>query len=157
MPLNADISGQTKFIKDKETICLTEDQAGVCKKVETGKVVNIDTIKQEIKEDIDRMDNTNGEINPYHEITVNKTEGDNTIILQMEQWSILSNVINYIQYDKLPRNFYKLDIKAVDQKSHKKIYNKEEERQVLQLDFRYMPDKLKEFLCSLIILLYKNT
>ena len=30
-----------------------------------------------------------------------------------------------MQCDKHPRNYYKLDIKATDLKSHKKIYNKE--------------------------------
>ena len=64
----------------------------------------------------------------------------------MEQWSILSNVVNYIQYDRHPKNYCKLDIRAVDQKSHKKICNKEEERQILELDFGNTPEKLKECL-----------
>ena len=54
-------------------------------------------IKQERDEDVDKIDDTNGKINPYHEIIVNKAERDDTIILQMEQWSILSNVVNYVQ------------------------------------------------------------
>ena len=49
-------------------------------------------------QDVDKIDDTNGKINPYCEIIVNKAERDNTIISQMEQWLILSNVINYIQY-----------------------------------------------------------
>ena len=61
----------------------------------------------------------------------------------MEQWSILINVINYIQYNRHPRNYYDLDIKAKEQKSHKKIYGKEEERQILNLDFGNTPVKLK--------------
>ena len=36
----------------------------------------------------------------------------------MEHWSILSNVVNYIQYDRNPKNFYDLDVKTKDQKSH---------------------------------------
>ena len=40
---------------------------------------------------------------------------------QIEQWSILSNVVNYVQYDRNPKNFYVLDINTVDQKSHRKI------------------------------------
>ena len=36
-----------------------------------------------------------------------------------------------------------LGIKALDQKSHKKIYNKEEERQMLELDFGDIPEKTK--------------
>ena len=41
--------------------------------------MNSDTVKQEIQEDVVRMDDTNGEINPYHEIIVNKAERDNSI------------------------------------------------------------------------------
>ena len=55
----------------------------------------------------------------------------------------MGNVVNYIQYDRHPKNFYTLDIRAVDQKSHKKIYNKEEERQILELDFSNTPEKFK--------------
>ena len=62
---------------------------------------NVDIIKQEIETDrLDKMDDTNGEINPYHEIITNKVEKDNIIIPQMKQWSILSNIVNYIQYDR---------------------------------------------------------
>ena len=89
------------------------------------------------------MDDTNGKINPYCEIIVNKAERDDTIISQMQQWSILSNVVNYVQYNRHPKNFHNLDIRAVDQKRHNKIYNKEEERQILELDFDDTPEKLK--------------
>ena len=61
----------------------------------------------------------------------------------MEQWSILNNLIHYVHYKRLPNNFYNLDIRAVDQKTHKKLYNKEEERQILDLDFGNTPEKLK--------------
>ena len=78
-----------------------------------GSVINIYTIKQEMDQKVDKMDDTSREINSYHEIIVNKAERDKTILSQMEQWSILSNVVNYIQYDRHPKNFYKLDIKAL--------------------------------------------
>ena len=63
----------------------------------------------------------------------------------MEQWSILSNVVNYVQYDRNPREVYDLDIKAIDQKNCRKIYDrlKEEDRQVVEIDFGDTPDKLK--------------
>ena len=32
------------------------------------------------------------------------------IASQMEQRSILTNVVNYVQYDRNPRDFYNLDI-----------------------------------------------
>ena len=63
---------------------------------ETGKVINIDKIKQKIDWDIDKLDDTSSKINPCCELIVNKAERDNTVLLQMEQWSILSNVIYYI-------------------------------------------------------------
>ena len=78
----------------------------------------MDTLKQEIE--LDKMDDTNGEINPYQEIITNKAEKDDTIISQMEQWSILSNVVNYVPYNWHPRNFYDLDITVLDQKNIRK-------------------------------------
>ena len=33
---------------------------------------------------------------------------------QMEQWSILSNVINYVQYSKNPKNFHAMIIKPIN-------------------------------------------
>ena len=32
----------------------------------------------------------------------------------MEQWSILSNVINYVQYSKNPKNFHAMKIKPIN-------------------------------------------
>ena len=86
-----------------------------------GIVINVDTIKQEIDQDIDKIGDTSDKIIPYHEIIVNIVERDNTVLSQMEQWSILNNVINYIQYDRHPRNFYNLNIKTIDQKSQENI------------------------------------
>ena len=61
----------------------------------------------------------------------------------MEQWSILSNVVNYLQHSRHPKIFYNLDIKAVNQRSYKKRHNKGEERQMLELDFGDTREKLK--------------
>ena len=64
-------------------------------------MIKVDTIKQEIdKEKLDKMDDTNGEVNLCHDIITNKIEKGNITISQMEQWLILSNVVNYIQYDR---------------------------------------------------------
>ena len=67
----------------------------------------------------------NGDINPYRELIVNNTEKIETVILQMEQWSILSNIVNYTQYDRHPKNFYNLSIRAVNKEKYKKIYYRE--------------------------------
>ena len=36
----------------------------------------------------------------------------------MEQWSILSNVINYVQYGKNPKNFHAMSIKSLNKKKN---------------------------------------
>ena len=62
----------------------------------------------------------------------------------MEQWSILCNVVNNIQHDRHPKNFYSLNIRAVNKEKHKRKSNQEEERQMLELDFGDIPEKVKE-------------
>ena len=60
---------------------LTRDQAKyVHKKVETGETINTDTIQQEIEQEkqLNRMDDRNGEINPYRELIVNNAEKNRT-------------------------------------------------------------------------------
>ena len=102
LPLNMKISGPVKYVKDKERNCLTEDLARhIFKKVELEDVVNVDTMKQKIKEDKFSKDNIDDDkINPYQKIIVNNIDKDNIITSQMEQWSILSDVVNYVQYDR---------------------------------------------------------
>ena len=136
---NTRIGGLVKYVKDKENIYLTADQARyIYKKVEQKGIVSIDTIKQEIDEDRLRecdIDNEE-EINPYYNIITNEFDRGNIIASQMEQWSILSNIVNCVQYDRIPRDFYNLDAKALGKKSHRKIYDRlEEDRQVIEIDF----------------------
>ena len=87
---------------------MTNDQARhIYKKVKLGSIVNIDTIKQVTEEDKLSKDNVNNdETNPYHKIIVNNIAKENIITSQMEQWSILSNVGNYIQHDRNPKKCY---------------------------------------------------
>ena len=48
---NANIGGQSKPIKDKETRYLTDKQAKhISKKVESGNVINVDTTKQDMSQ-----------------------------------------------------------------------------------------------------------
>ena len=55
-----------------------------------------------------------GEINPYKELIVNKAEKIEPILTQMEQWCILSNILNYIQYDRHTNNYHSVNISAVN-------------------------------------------
>ena len=76
LSLNTKIGGQARYIKDKEVICLTEDEAKhIYKKVETENIIKVDTIKEKIETDkFNKMDDTNGKMNPYHEIIANKVK-----------------------------------------------------------------------------------
>ena len=58
--------------------------------------------------------------------------------------SILSNVVNYVQYNRHPKDFYDSDVKAIDQKKCKKMYDRyKEERHIWELDFGDTPEKLR--------------
>ena len=59
--------------------------------------------------------------------------------MQMEQWSILSNTLNYIQYDSHPKNYHGLNISAVN-KYRKSMCRKQEDKDMSELDFGQMPD-----------------
>ena len=63
---------------------------------------------------LNRIDDTNRETNPYKELIVNTAEKIEPLLAQMEQWSILSNMLNYIQYDRHPKNYHNLGISAVN-------------------------------------------
>ena len=63
---------------------------------------------------INRTDDTSGETDPYKELIVNNAEKIEPLLTQMEQWSILSNTLNYIQYDRHPKNYHSLGISIVN-------------------------------------------
>ena len=103
MPLNKKIGGHVDSAKDKETNYLTIEQARhIYKKVESQGAVNVDTIKQEI-EDETLSREKDSDINPCQKIILNNIDKDNIKTSQMEHWSILSNVVNFVQYDN-PKN-----------------------------------------------------
>ena len=123
MPVNTKIGGPARYIKSREAICLTNDQARpIYEKVESESKINIETIKQEIEADRWGGNNLDGyKVNPYHKIIMNRIEKDNTIMLEMEQWSILSNIVNCVQCNRHPRNLYDLDIKRRSEKPQEVI------------------------------------
>ena len=135
MPLNTKIGGEVRLDKHKyrENRYLTEDQArNVCKKVELGDIINISTMKQVIDQDqeLNRLDDMGRDINPYRELIVNNTEKTDTVLTHMQQWSILSNIVNYVQYDRHQKNFYNLNVRAVNKEKYKRKSITEKERQM---------------------------
>ena len=89
-------------------MCLSEKQANyICKKVEEDKVINVNTMKHEIDQDLDREDD-----NPYKRVILNKVYKDKDKKAQMENWSIFSDNVRYVQHNK--KTPYKLDLNTLD-------------------------------------------
>ena len=60
------------------------------------------------------MDDRNGKINPYREHIVNNAEKTEPPMTQMVQWSILSNILNYVQHSKFNSMNHTLNIRPVN-------------------------------------------
>ena len=139
--MNTRKGGPVRYSKDKETTCLTAEKVRhIYKKVESDSMANVNTIKQEIEDDKltrDRNSLEEDKIDPYQNVVLNKVYKEDAKTAQMEQWSILSDVVKYIQHDKGPKTLHDLNVKALDYRNHKKLYDrlKGEERQILDIDF----------------------
>ena len=94
----------------------------------------------EQEKQLNRIDDNNGEINPYRELVVNNAERTEPLMTQMEQWSILSNILNYVQHSKFNSMNHSLNVKAVNR--YKVRLNME--REFKELDFGPIPQKLQE-------------
>ena len=107
------------YIPDREN-CLTEDQARyVYKMVETDKVINIETMKQELEDSKvtrNRLkeEEENTEINPYQMAILNKVFRDDIKTEQVIHWSILSDLIKYIDGSSCSDMIPSLTVKPLD-------------------------------------------
>ena len=63
-----------KYVKDKDAVCLTEDQTRyVYKKVDQGNILNIETMKQEIEQEkLAKTETDKENENSYQKIVLNK-------------------------------------------------------------------------------------
>ena len=68
--------------------------------------------------ELDRIDNDSRDESPYKELIVNNAIKVENALSQMEQWLILSNIINYIQYSKNHKDFYTMTIRPVNNGKH---------------------------------------
>ena len=94
LPLDSKIGGQGRDNHPTVGQFLTREQTRyIYRKVETGEIINIDMIEQEIEQEkqLNKIDDASKEINPYQELTANNAEKIEPLMTQMEQWSILSN------------------------------------------------------------------
>ena len=104
-------------------------------------------MKEEIDSDIevDKIDDNSGDGNPYRELITDNVGTIENILFQMEQWSILSNVINYMQYSKNPKNFHAMSIKPINKtKINVGRKGREKDRSTSKVSLADTPDILTE-------------
>ena len=144
LALDSRIGGQGRYNHPTVGQFLTREQTRyVYKKIETGEIINTDMIEEEIEHErqLDKMDDMSGETNPYRELIVNNAEKIEPLMTQMEQWSILSNVLNYVQHRRLHSMNHMLDIKTVDKYKYRPHTHN---REFKELDYGITPQKLQE-------------
>ena len=78
-------------------------------------------IEQEIEQEkqLNKRDDTSRETNPYKELIVNNAEKIEPLMTQMEQWPILSIVLNYVQHNRFHSMNHALDIRVVNKYKRK--------------------------------------
>ena len=105
-------------------------------------MINMDMIQQEVEQEkqLNRMDDRNGEINPYRELIVNNAEKTEPSMMQMEQWSVLSKVLNYVQHSKFNSMNHTLNVRSVNRYKVKLDTGKE----FRELDFGTVAQNLLE-------------
>ena len=83
--------------------------------------------------------------NLYRKLIVDNAGKVLTTLSETDQWSILSNIINYVQYDRHPENFHTMSVRPIN-KTKSKIKGRKnvKERPMSEIDFRDTPDRLKE-------------
>ena len=142
LPSDSRMGGQSRDCHPTIGQYLTRDQTKyVYKKVETGEMINANTIQQEIEQEkqLNRIDE-NSEINPYRELVVNNVEKVESPRTQMEQWSILSNILNCVQHCKFNSMNHSLSVKPVNRYKIKP----DEGKEFREVDFGAIPENLQE-------------
>ena len=165
MPFCQKLGGNDKKEGDirnnsRDRNCLAPKQTEyIYKKVESDSLINKDTIKEETDSDaeLDQIDDNSGDENPYRELIVNNVSEIENTLSQMEQWSILSNVINYVQYSKTPKNFHPMIIKPINFNSrvNKRTKNENIDESLFRVDLATISDESREEYLYITIYLMK--
>ena len=143
LPLDFKTGGQSRDSHPIVGQYLTRDQVRyVYKKVETGEMINTDLVQQEKEQEkqLSRMDDDSGEVNLYREFVVNNTEKVEMPKTQMEQWSILSNLLKYVQHSKFNSINHSLSVKPVNRYKTRS----DEEREFREVDFGTVLQSLQD-------------
>ena len=108
----------------KDAICLTEDQTKyIYKKVEQGIDLHTETMKQEIEQKKVTEIKPNGKNeNLYQKVVLNNVYKEENKTAHMENWSILSYNVWYVQHDESSKTTCNLDMKTLDYWQHKRLY-----------------------------------
>ena len=110
-------------------------------------MINKETIREELdsEAELDKIDDNSGDENLYRELIVNNAYKIEHTLSQMEQWSILSNVINYVQYNKNPKNSHSIIIKPVNtNRIYKEMRGKSKSESLLKVNLADSLDRSKE-------------
>ena len=143
LTLDSGIGGQNRDSHPTVGQYLTRDQVRyVYKEVETGGTINTDVVQQEIEQEkqLSKMDGDNGEVNPYRELVVNNAEKVEMLRTKMERWSILSNLLNYVQHSKFNSMNHSLSVKPVNRYKTKS----NEEREFREVEFGTVLQSLQD-------------
>ena len=117
LPLDSKRGRTVNYIKDRNAICLTEDQTRyIYKKVEQSSHLSTETMKQEIEQEkmTEMKPSGENETNPSQRVVLNNVYKDKIKTVQMENWSILSDNVKYIQHEKGSKTTHNLEIKTLD-------------------------------------------
>ena len=116
------------------------------RKVNAGKEINTETMKQEmeqensIKTEIDdSCDNT------YQKVILNKVNKKEKVSTQMEDWSIFSDHVKYVKYDDGLETFHKLKVNMLNYHLYKDLYQELKGKEILMVnvDSGNSPEKVK--------------
>ena len=94
---------------------------------------------------MNKLDDDSGEENPYREHVINNAEKIEVQKTQMEQWSISSNKLNYIQHSQLNSMYHSLDIRPINKhKSQSNDSHSSPVKEFREVDFGKDPQNLQD-------------
>ena len=117
--------------------------------VEMNKVINIETMKQELEDDKVarnrlKVEEGNAEVNPYQMAILNKVSRDDIKTEQMIHCSILSDLIKYIDRSSCLDMIPSLTVKPLDYLQHKRLYQSLKTDKDLTSEVTFEGDKVKD-------------
>ena len=129
--------------------------------VEMDKIINIETMKQEIEDNKVarnrlREEEENTEVNPYQMAILNNASREDIMPEQMIHWSILSDSIKYIDESSCSDMNPILTVKPLDYWQHKWLYNSLKIDKDLTSDVIFESDKVgDEYLRGMMVSMQK--